>query len=255
MSSKKEPNFFTHNYSQGWDWYANFFIDVGKAKAIGEATTWYMRDQEAPARIANDLPNTKLIFILRNPVERAYSHYWYQLSWGYHEWIGTFADRIHNPEEPAKLVESGKYADQLRRYLDFFPREQMLILLYEDIKQDLYGTIKEVYRFLKISEDFQANITKKHNVTFYPRVHQAYRFYKKMAQLGSYIEKQLEDPALASIKQKTKLPRKAIKRILYSKGNMPPMKSEDREYLLQLYKNQILWLEDFLNRDLSIWKQ
>ena len=84
MSEKKEVHYFDLNYHKSLQWYESHFKDCQnkKVKTIGEASPFYMYLREVPERIDETLPDVKLIFILRNPVDRAYSHYWHEVKLG-----------------------------------------------------------------------------------------------------------------------------------------------------------------------------
>src|SRR5438552_2073936 len=82
MSEPKEPHFFVEevHWSRGWDWYTSLFANGKKAKVLGEASgyyTWHPIFKGVPKRIAAHIPNPKFIYILREPIQRAVSHYWY----------------------------------------------------------------------------------------------------------------------------------------------------------------------------------
>ena len=82
MSSEKEPAFFTKIYCKGIDWYSSQFNMNSSCLTLGEATVEYLVDPDAPVRISKLFPNVKLIFILRNPIHRAWSHYWHRVKTG-----------------------------------------------------------------------------------------------------------------------------------------------------------------------------
>ena len=87
ISNPKEPHFFAKNevYAKGWDWYKKLFSNAGKAKAIGEGSTGYTMHvvfPNAPSRISRDLPNAKLIYIVRHPIRRIESDWKQRTLWG-----------------------------------------------------------------------------------------------------------------------------------------------------------------------------
>ena len=83
MSSTKEPAYYTKYYNKGLDFYESFFKEYKGENAIGEATVEYMVCPETPERIYKAIPDIKLIFILRNPIERASSNYWHRIKSGH----------------------------------------------------------------------------------------------------------------------------------------------------------------------------
>ena len=157
-ASPKEVRYFSTNYARGEGWYRAQFplrsrrvasrVRAGAWPAVGEASPQYLFHPLAPQRVHAFDPALKLIAILRDPVDRAYSQYQMQLRWGYEH--STFEESLDREEaelegELAKLygdppvystlvnrisyVARGRYAEQLERWLALFPREQLLVLL------------------------------------------------------------------------------------------------------------------------------
>ena len=157
----KEIHFFDDNYRRGLGWYRSFFSRSGGGLITGEATPYYLFHPAVPERVAATLPEVRLIALLRNPVDRAYSHYRKmhrdgkeQLS--FEEALDAEERRIAGEEdrllaEPGyrsrqlhrhAYVARGLYADQLERWFAHFPREQLLVLRAEDFftrPQDVYA--------------------------------------------------------------------------------------------------------------------
>ncbi|UCD30635.1 MAG: sulfotransferase domain-containing protein [Planctomycetota bacterium] len=177
-SWRKEVDFFDLYYSKGVSWYRSFFPSTlyyrffkefhKRGFLTGEASPYYLIHPHAPKRVSELLPQVKLIAVLRNPVDRAYSHYAGEFEPGY-ETIDSFEEAIDREEERLegeyeKLVEDGNYysynhhhysyltrgiyADQLTRWFEYFPREQILILSSEDLRTDTSGVFKAVQDFL-----------------------------------------------------------------------------------------------------------
>ena len=160
----QELHFFDieENFKKGVEWYRGHFVGVEREHiAVGQTSPLYIYEPRAPSRIARLLPSVRLIFILRNPVDRAYSHYWHQLRKG-RETL-TFEEALQ--QEPARIAQGfherrhfsyadrGRYARQLGRYLRYFPREQLLVLLTEDLAQGPAGVIDKCCDFLHIGRE------------------------------------------------------------------------------------------------------
>jgi hypothetical protein len=168
---KKEVKFFDCNYYKGLNWYRSHFpipIEMGEEQFSGEASPHYIFHPLAPTRIAETMPNIKLIALLRNPVDRAFSHY--QLNVRRRREKLSFEEAIQREEErlagmmesilasePVRLynflhysyLSKGIYIDQLRNWFEHFPREQVLILKSEDFFNDPAGVFQTVLEFLK----------------------------------------------------------------------------------------------------------
>jgi hypothetical protein len=78
----KEVHFFDHHFGRGLDWYRAWFEEAGAVPAVGEASPTYMHNEGAWLRMARTLPDARLIAILRDPGDCAYSHYWHNVRWG-----------------------------------------------------------------------------------------------------------------------------------------------------------------------------
>lgn len=175
----KEPSFFCElvppwaTKYRDLDSYLSLFAKGRRFAAVGDASTNYLVAPESAGRIRERYPQAKIIMILRHPVQRAHSLYRYICAWGFED-APTFekglareAGRLNNRRfiEEWQLLyhaflyyHSGLYADQVARYLDAFPREQVHIILFDDMRKDLLGTIQGVYRFLGVDPDFEPDL-------------------------------------------------------------------------------------------------
>jgi hypothetical protein len=150
LTSYKEPEFFVaeKTWSRGLAWYEGLFADAGDALAVGEASTAYTKFTEfrgVPARISSVVPDARLIYILRQPIERIRSMYEHMVLTG----------RERRPIDEAVVNDSmyigpSLYAANIRRYLDYFPLEQLHVVLTDDLEQDLVGTMSRVTDFLSL---------------------------------------------------------------------------------------------------------
>jgi len=160
-----EPKFFLvdHLYAQGLEHYSQtWFAGAPATQVAGEKSTDYLESAAAAARIAHDLPSVKLVFILREPVDRAWSNYLWTRMNGLETEDFETAVRLEDQRErtlpeglrfarPFSYVSRGLYADLLRPYLDRFPREQLLILKFEDIVSAPGGLVARLHGFLGVS--------------------------------------------------------------------------------------------------------
>jgi hypothetical protein len=215
--------------------YESYFGDVESATAIGEATPAYLHVEHAAARIREHLPDVKMIASLRNPVDRLYSRYW-NARGRFSENVGlSFEDKI--AQKPA-LVEEGFYVDHLRRYFDLFPREQFLILLYDDLVTDPSGFVVQMCRFLGVSEDYSSELLE-HQIN-------AGAAQKLLVNSRSvyWIEKALRRMQLYGFAQR--LGRQ-------NSAKLPAMAPDTRHRLVEVYRDKNKQLEDLIGRDLGHW--
>ncbi|WP_369132360.1 sulfotransferase domain-containing protein [Modestobacter sp. I12A-02662] len=153
MSRIKELDFFVteSNWSRGLDWYRQQFNGAGGALARGEASTLYTKFPEyagVPERIASVLPHVKLVYVVRDPIERLRSHYQHRVKSGAEQ----APPEVALLENPIYLATS-RYGMQVERYLDHFPREQVLITTSERMRSDRSATVQQVYEFLGVDPD------------------------------------------------------------------------------------------------------
>lgn len=178
-ASMKEVHFFDNNFPKGLTWYRSQFPSylhkyyrsrILKQDFItGEASPYYIFHPHAPKRIAASLPHVKLIALLRNPVDRAYSHYSHQVERGYEKL--SFEEALLREEERTagegtKLamredyfsynylhytyLARGIYVDQLQTWMNLFRREQILLIKSEDFYQDTPAILKQILVFLNV---------------------------------------------------------------------------------------------------------
>lgn len=169
-ASVKEVHFFDYDFFRGEDWYRSHFPHArdGGGYVTGEGSVSYLSHRWAPARVARLLPHAKLIVALRNPTDRAYSQF--QMSrWERLETCESFEEaiawessrlgpelaRIETDSRYSSLefgvwsyLARSRYAEHLERWLDLFPREQVLFLRAEDMFADPYGALARIHDFL-----------------------------------------------------------------------------------------------------------
>jgi hypothetical protein len=166
--SFKEVSFFDRHYARGERWY-RAHLPIRRSGIVGEASPSYLFHPLAPERVARMLPRARLIGLLRNPVDRAFSHYQHEVALGREElsFEGALAredERMQGELERMLRDPSyfsyawwnytyaarGRYAEQLERWLDAFPREQLLVLFTEELAADTAGTYRRVLDFLGV---------------------------------------------------------------------------------------------------------
>jgi hypothetical protein len=159
-----EPKFFLRDdlYAIGLEHYSRtWFCGIPTDQVAGEKSTNYLESATAAERIAADLPGVKLVFILRDPVERAFSNYLWSRQNGME--AESFAEALaqedererHTPDtlrfaRPHALFSRGLYADLLAPYFRLFAREQILVLRYESIVLDPAGLTNDLHRHLGV---------------------------------------------------------------------------------------------------------
>ncbi len=148
MTTPKEPNFFSDDdvYAKGLDWYRSLFAAAAAGDLKGEASTHYTKLPTYPetmARLTAEIDSAKIIYLIRNPVARAVSHY-------IHEWTqgvmsGDIEDQFNRHPE---LIDYGRYAMQIRPYIDRFGAENVLLLTQEAMRANPDAVLAEAGAFL-----------------------------------------------------------------------------------------------------------
>src|SRR2546421_2474262 len=175
----KEVHFFDDHFTAGMSWYRgqfptslqkNYVECLRKRRFVtGESSPYYLFYPHAPKRIVAALPTVKHIVLLRNPVDRAYSHHWLALYEGhetlpFEEAVKCEAERLAGEQEKILADEDyesynhrhysylsrGIYVDQLRSWMSYFPKEQFLILKSEDFYSDPGTTVNQTFQFLEV---------------------------------------------------------------------------------------------------------
>lgn len=146
--------------------YEQLFADSGDAVAVGEASTMYLECPQAAARIRELIPATRILCVLRHPVDRAYSDYlMYLRAKGRH--FDPFRDLTAGStwaRPDSRWMRIGQYHEQLSRYFDTFAREQIRVFLFDDLKRNPLQVLQQVYRFLDVDPEFVPDIDTPHNV-------------------------------------------------------------------------------------------
>jgi hypothetical protein len=196
LSYRKQLHFFDKFYFKGINWYRACFpiSALNRSTITGEATPYYIIHPHAPKRMHQALPNVKLLLVVRNPIDRAYSHYQMKVDQGF-EKIGSFEEAIAQEEartgpELQKMLDDptyysrdyrnfsylarGRYAEQLKRWLEFYPKDQIMVINSEHFFADPMKTLRRVYDFLGIS-DYKPQNLKVYNQRSYSNMEPATR--------------------------------------------------------------------------------
>lgn len=159
MARPKEPHFLDRHFDRGLRWYARHFEGAECESAVGEATQTYLYEAVARRRLAGAFPGARLVALLRDPVERAYSHYWHERSRGKEPL--SFADAlIAEPDRLAagdmraraqySYVDRGRYLHQLVDLSERFPPSAMLVMTFEELRDDPASAFARTCRFLGV---------------------------------------------------------------------------------------------------------
>jgi hypothetical protein len=271
MSPVKEPNFFAfegeelgsrrpgdrkaigHASITNLEDYRALYARATDEKALGEASHSSLYSPRAVERIKHHVPNAKLIAILRNPVDRAYSHFLHSLRTGT-EPLSNFAEALRDEASGARKAsrrqgyfDIGLYGEQLRRYFDAFGRDQVRVYLHEDLNSSPHETMRDIFRFLYVDDSFVPDVSLRRNVSGFPK--------------NKTLDKYLRRPYPVKRVLKLYLPGAVRWRLSVSFDALktrnliepPKLQPELRHQLTEAYREDVLKLQEVIGRDLSAW--
>lgn len=151
VSPQKEVDFFSYRFDHGYRWYEARFDGCERRRMIGEISPSYFCEPAVPARVRRYLPDARILVSVRDPVVRALSNHRHEVRVGHlaSEDLSFESGLANNP----MYIEQGRYATHLKRWLEHFPREQILVVFMEDIERDPLQVARAVYAFLGIDGD------------------------------------------------------------------------------------------------------
>ena len=194
--------------------------------------------------------------MLRNPVDRAYSHYWMSYRRGYEK--ESFEKAIELEKDRIRIgnfekinfsyIERGFYSKQIKNFLYYFPKKNMKFILFENLIWDSSNIMKQILSFLEVDSNISINYNIKSNPAKMPKSIMLRDFIQKPSTLVKKTTKLLIPNR--KIRQKAI---QAIKNINYRKFEKPELKLETKYKLLKIYEEDIKELENVIDKDLSLW--
>tara|TARA_B100001093_G_scaffold305440_1_gene291375 strand:+ start:82889 stop:83794 length:906 start_codon:yes stop_codon:yes gene_type:complete len=267
LSSFKEPHFFDdyNNFKKGKEWYLDsYYKNLNSFMALGEFTPTYLASKKAPKRILNFFGNKmKFIVILRNPVDRAYSHFLHTKR-DFHEKL-TFTQALENEDKRLEEINynqnfisflrysyiyQSKYHLHIKNYLKFFNIKQFHFVKFEDFVNDRKNTLNKILKFLEVSSEQDLDINVYSNKSSVARSKTLKSLMKKDSIFKRILK--LMIPSLV-VRQK-------LRNIVHAYNNKdttkPILTQEVRNHIYnEFFNKDILDLEKMLNLDLNLWKE
>lgn len=238
--------------------YFSLFNPSTNEKIAGESTPYYFISKVAVDNILADNHNAKIIIMLRNPMERAYSHYKMDLQIS--KVKETFIEKVRsdyeiyknfnqqNPYGKKSEIENyialGMYSDKLKELYTRVKKDNIKVIIFEEFIEDISINLKEIYSFLNVNE--YDNLKLESSVSNQSLKHKNYiikllmHYYKntKFNQLSSFIPKNIKS---------------LLQKLLFKKSDLK-LSNNEIQYLYEIYHNDIQETETLLGRDLSSWK-
>ena len=235
------------------DTYRAAFAPGAGHKAIGEASTLYATDPAVPAEIVRLAPETRVIALVRDPAERAYSQYWMRVRDGREKRPFEVAidDELRAVGDCPWLprighyLASGFYAHHLTPYWDHFAPDRLACYLFEDLEADPAAVMHDIFRFLGVDEHFVADTSVRHNAAGAPKSALMQPLMRK-TKLSQTVRRMLPKPVgdLALAKVEAWRSRNVSK---------PALAPTVRRRLVNIFRSDVELLQGRLGRDLPHW--
>lgn len=241
---------FAQEYKRYRAWYIDHFMEASANQKVGEDSTTYLASRKAPRRIKNLLPNVRLLFIIRDPVARCYSHYWHLVRT---RRIGVdFETALLNRHT---LIQRSRYAPQLRRYLELFSHEQVSVTIFEELLAKPAEILKRICNHIGVEAPNQPylpyrNIGRNYRFLaierYYNRLSRPFRCSRYRGRIPGVPEDAKTDRFLQVLDS-------LLRRFNRRSGDYPPMKKKVENYLVRLFRRENRGLEELVDTSLGKW--
>jgi len=240
---RKELHFFNNNFEKGIDWYKSFFpsYTLKENSKIGEVATHYLWHKDAPERIATIIEKPKFIILLRDPVDRAYSHWKHQVV-NHGENIYFVSSFKSHPN----MFSLGLYGEQLKRYFGYFDRDNFIIIKFENLIRNTENVLNDVGNFIGVNPSrFKLNINQKKNKSVYPKHRVLYNNLQKVSRW--FRDRDINIiPNVAS--------RLKIGSYFKTKDFVfPHISKRDKKYVFSQYHDDLMLLDKLTPIDIEPW--
>ena len=223
--------------------YSNLFADVPGHCVVGESSPQYMTHPAACERIRSLVPDCKLVAILRNPIDRAFSDYSMLVRDGIEK--DPFAEVIHRPRSIKPMghyVETGMYGKQLQPFFEAFSADQLKVYLHDDLRADPHEVLRSLFSWLGVDPSFEPNVSEMMNPSGTPT---------NSLVAAAYIARRRLQPYLKPI-----VPRGVQRRLdvhLERGLQKDVITPEVRRELADMFADDVELLSKLIDRDLSHW--
>ena len=255
MSSEKEPDYFSDKelLEQGLYYggsridtlekYNKLFSEKKEKGIMGEASVSYLFYPKVPLRIKAYNPKSKIIIMLRNPVERAFSHYLmdYRLGLTSESFESEF-----NKKEGLNFQQYfllGNYFSQIKRYLEVFGRESIHIVWYSDFKKNSEKEVEDVFNFIGVDDSFKIDFKTIHNSFTMPKNNFIRKIYSAV-----WFRKFLIFMFPSALI-------KGVRSVLFTEGDKPKLQEDLKKRIQLYYQNEVQQLEQILTVNLDRWRK
>lgn len=266
----KDPIIYSHDqiefplfvndryYSDGIEFYWDeYFQSLNTAQKIVGKSAGLMYSETALARLKEHNPDVKLVLIFRNPVQRAYSAYWFarRKEWEkiktFEEALNADSDRFGDqwiPKTHCAYKERGKYSVYLKKIYSLFPKENILLFKFEELQENSFKVCQTISKSLGVNYEISTSKDKnKYNVAAMPKFQNLNVLLRKISPNG-FLRKVLPMTFLRKAKRK-------LISLNETKIEVPPIKQETKEHLIKFYRDYNSELSELTGWDLSSWNK
>lgn len=244
----KEPRYFVKemNWSKGEEWYLSLFEAATSESILGEASqhySWQPHYTGVPERIAEFSPEARILYIMRDPIERTISHYWWDV-----QWSGEGRDMLSAIQSMKHFIDVSHYAMQLKPYIELFGRDRVMAITVEELTQNTVETLQNIFRWLEVDASFvPATLNRRDNVS--PE--------KVKKTMGSGVFSHLRGTPVWKA-MKTVVP-ESMRRNLRNVISRPverdlTLLEPTKAYLRPIFQQQTVELGQLLDREFPEWK-
>ena len=257
MSPVKEPHFFdAKSIPEEWidmtpirdkQKYLKLFSNAKDEKIIGEASPSYLADPEAVNLIHQVSPNAHILISLRDPIERAFSHYLMYVrdsnwSHSFHEQIEKELRNDLDPKGQNIRLRLGMYHDDVKKFFDVFGSHQIKVVIFEEWIKDSQNSIQDIIQFLGIDQKLEKFVEEKHNLYFADK-----NLLARKIRTSKILSKITKNIMSEDVRKKIR------NKYFVIDGNKPKIDVGDRKFLIKYYQNDVRKLEKLLGKKLP-WK-
>ena len=248
----KEIHFFSRerNWRRGYGWYESRFAGARIGSKIGEFSTSYLATEVSAQRIHARYPDVRLVVSLRNPVDRAYSNYTNDLRTGF---VPRGTSFTHAAARHGEYFQQGRYERLLTNYLEIFPRNQLLVLIYEDSVRDPRAFVQRIYGHLGVDRAFSPRmLDRRINAGYVPRALWIDRLVRRSASIlrGNGLSSAWWLGKRLGIADGIR----AVNRTEIAEET-PKLGRAERLDLLASFEQDIRFIENLVDRRLEEWRQ
>jgi hypothetical protein len=245
LPSIKETQFFAYNYGLGVDWYRSYFRDCHEGLPAGEIAPTYFDHPEARTRIAAIIPHCRIICSLRDPVDRAYSHYkaWHR--------AGLLDGPFEYVVKQSWSKLSANYVSNLRTWKRMFGTENVLVVLYDDLRDDPQAYLDTLCAFIGVAHiDLSKMPGATESINLSEQTPRSMMLARRMLKVRDALIRQRYRRLARLVEAGTPL-----WKLFFTGGRpYPPLDQDTEARLRTLLKPEVEELESLLGRDLSAWK-